>query len=119
MATNMESDVQPNVSSTDATTEVGNVVPVAAPAAVATPVAQTRESGVASVVGDEVVLHVRFRPDTTVWEIDECPSHLSKQEWFNLLCRRIADRFASRAGGRGDFRMSRTQLEALKARNAN
>lgn len=107
--------MQANVSSTE-TNEIGK----AAPVGVVTPAGETApafEAGVASEVADGFILHVRFRPDTTVWTIDECPSHLTPQDWFNLLCRRIGDRFSARMGGRGDFRLSRAQLEALKARN--
>lgn len=117
-AAKTEDDVQPNVSSTEAT-EVGGVVSLG----VATPAAELPapafQAGVASEVPDGFILHVRFRPDTTVWTIDECPAHLTNQEWFNLLCRRIGGRFAARAGGRGDFRLSRAELEAFKARNPN
>lgn len=114
----MEDDVQANVSSTEAT-EVGGVVSIGVATPVAEQPAPAFQAGVASEVADGFVVHVRFRPDTTVWTIDECPAHLTNQEWFNLLCRRIGSRFAARAGGRGDFRLSRTELEAFKARNPN
>lgn len=107
--------MQANVSSTE-TTETGNVAPVGVATPAAAP-APAFEAGVASEVADGFVIHVRFRTDATIWMIDECPSHLTPQEWYNFLCRRIGDRYSPRMGGRGDFRVSRAQLEALKARN--
>ncbi|HEY8259734.1 MAG TPA: hypothetical protein VIG55_00860 [Methylosinus sp.] len=116
-AAKMEDDVQQNVSSTEAT-ETSGVVTLG----VATPVAQPIEASqpaAAAEVADGFILHVRFRSDGTIWMIDECPAHMTGQEWYNFLCRRIPDRYAPRMGGRGDFRVSRAQLEALKARNPN
>lgn len=77
------------------------------------------DGAVAASPADEVILHVRFRPDTTVWEIAETPDHLSKQDWFHLLCARVPSKFHTRAGGRGFFTLTRTELAALKVRNAN
>lgn len=62
-----------------------------------------------------VIIHARFWPDSRVWEIAECPDGLTKDEWFKLLCARVGDRYETRAGGRGFFRISRGELEALKA----
>jgi hypothetical protein len=62
-----------------------------------------------------VLIHVRFRPDGQVWEIAECPAGLDKNEWFKRLCARAGDRFQTRCGARGLFRLSLAQLEALKA----
>jgi hypothetical protein len=115
VAAKMEVDVQANVSSTE-TTEVGNVAPVGVAAPVSEP-APGSAAGVASEVADGFVVHVRFRTDATIWMIDECPSHFTPQEWYNFLCKRIPDRYSPRMGGRGDFRVSRAQLEALKIRN--
>ncbi|WP_442756570.1 hypothetical protein ACNHKD_08185 [Methylocystis sp. JAN1] len=61
------------------------------------------------------LIHVRFRPDGTVWEIAERPAGLSGEEWFKRLCARVGDRFQARCGGRGMFRISGDELEALKA----
>jgi len=109
--------VQPNVSS-EVSTEVGHIatVPANVPSA-AEPAA--KDASVATAVGDNVIIMVRFRPDTTVWEINGLPAHLDKQAWFNLLCKRASDKYETRAGGRGYFRLTREQYEAIAARNPN
>lgn len=66
--------------------------------------------------GAAVVLHLRFAADASVWLIDECPPELSGQQWFNLLCARFGDKYSTRAGGRGFFRLTRAELDAVKAR---
>jgi hypothetical protein len=66
-----------------------------------------------------LLLHVRFRPDTSVLKIDYCPSDLSPEEWFKRLCARAGDKFAARAGGRGFFRLTPAELEALSAPRAH
>jgi hypothetical protein len=65
--------------------------------------------------GNVVLIHVRFRPDGSVWEIAECPEGLSPEGWFKRLCARVGDKFQARTGGRGMFRISLDQFEALKA----
>ncbi|BBU63372.1 hypothetical protein MSC49_33070 [Methylosinus sp. C49] len=110
----MEDDVQPNVSS-EVTTEAGHVV-ANIPVAVE-PV--EKDASVATAVGDSVIIMVRFRPDTTVWEINGLPAHLDKQAWYKLLCQRAGDKYETRAGGRGYFRLTREQYEAIAARNPN
>lgn len=77
------------------------------------------ESAVSAPAGGEVLLHVRFWPDTRVWEIAERPDHLDKEDWFKLLCARVGGTYQTRAGGRGFFRLTRPQLEALKVKNPN
>ena len=66
-------------------------------------------------VSDEVIIHVRFHPDSRVWEIAECPNALDKEQWFKLLCTRLGSKFQTRAGGRGFFRITRAELESAKA----
>ncbi|CAN2535811.1 MAG TPA: hypothetical protein VIF40_12560 [Methylosinus sp.] len=106
--------MQPNVSS-EVSTEAGHIV-ATVPAAVEPVV---KDASVATAVGDSVIIMIRFRPDTTVWEINGLPSHLDKQAWFTLLCKRAGDKFEARAGGRGYFRLTREQYEAIAARNPN
>lgn len=67
---------------------------------------------------EEVILHVRFRPDSHVWEIAERPDGLDREEWFKLLYARASDRYETRAGGRGFFRLSRMELESIKTLKA-
>ena len=66
-----------------------------------------------------VLLHVRFRPDTTILNIDECPAGMTSEEWFKRLCARAGGKFATRAGGRGFFRLTHVELETLKVRRPN
>ena len=86
------------------------------------PVAETRtdnpyRDGIAVPATDLVIIHVRFWPDSRVWEIAECPAELTKEEWFKRLCMRIGDKYQTRAGGRGFFRLTRLELESLKVSN--
>jgi hypothetical protein len=66
-----------------------------------------------------VLLHVRFRPDTTILDIDECPVEMTQEEWFKRLCARAGGKFATRAGGRGFFRLTHIELETLKVQRPN
>ena len=61
-----------------------------------------------------VVLHVRFAPNGTVAEIGERPASLSPQDWFNVLSDRASNAYQAFAGGRGVFRLTRTEVDALK-----
>jgi hypothetical protein len=66
-----------------------------------------------------ILLHVRFRPDTTILNIDECPAEMTNEEWFKRLCARAGGKFATRAGGRGFFRLTHVELETLKVQRPN
>jgi hypothetical protein len=61
-----------------------------------------------------VVLHARFAPNGTVVEISERPQGLSPQDWFNFLSDKAGDVYQTLAGGRGVFRLTRAELDALK-----
>ena len=63
----------------------------------------------------EVLVHVRFSPDGAVTEIGERPSAESAQRWFNRLTARAGTRYQPLSGGRGLFRLSRDEVDALKA----
>ncbi|MGA9823261.1 MAG: hypothetical protein WBQ53_00265 [Methylocystis sp.] len=73
----------------------------------------------ANLNGATVLLHVRFRPDTTILNIDECPAGMTNEEWFKRLCARAGGKFATRAGGRGFFRLTHVELETLKVQRPN
>ena len=73
------------------------------------------DAAVAAPVAHEVIIHVRFYPDSRVWEIAECPNALDKEQWFKLLCARFGSKYQTRVGGRGFFRISKVELEAAKA----
>ena len=64
---------------------------------------------------DQVMIHVRFAPNGAVTEIGERPSALSAQAWFNLLTSSTRDNYEALSGGRALFRLSRTDVDQLKA----
>ena len=64
---------------------------------------------------DSVMIHVRFAPNGSVTEIAERPEAASAQKWFDLLTERAGDSFQALSGGRGVFRISRTDVDAMKA----
>jgi hypothetical protein len=61
-----------------------------------------------------VILHVRFAPNGTVVEISERPQSLTPQAWFDFLSDKAGDVYQALAGGRGVFRLTRTELDPLK-----
>lgn len=61
-----------------------------------------------------VLIHVRFAPDGTVFEIGERPGALSAQQWFTKLTEKAGNAFESLSGGRGVFRLSSDEITALK-----
>ncbi len=63
----------------------------------------------------QIVIHVRFAPDGSVTTIGEQPESLSAQEWFNQLSLTMGPAFQALSGGRGVFRIARTDVDALKA----
>ena len=73
------------------------------------------DAAVSTAAHDEVIIHVRFHPDSRVWEIAERPEELDKEQWFTLLCARFGSKYQTRAGGRGFFRISRIELVSAKA----
>jgi hypothetical protein len=87
----------------------------------ATPAGSTTdffETAVPAPAPGGVLLHMRSWPNAVIREIAECPSTLTKEEWFTQLCARFGDKYETRAGGRGFFRISAAELESLKAENA-
>lgn len=66
------------------------------------------------------LIHARFAPNGTVVEISERPPALSPQDWFNYLSDRVGGTsYQALSGGRGVFRLTREQVEALKAEAPN
>lgn len=110
----MQSNVSPAVS-----TDSGKAISPGDARTPAEPAGPDAYENAVATSADEVMLHVRFWPDTRVWEIAERPDHLDKEQWFKLLVSRAANKYYTRANSRGFFRLSRLELEALKARNPN
>ena len=67
----------------------------------------------------QVVIHVRFAPDGTVTEIGERPASLSAQAWFNRLSLAAGNAYQSLSGGRGVFRLQRSEVDGMKASALN
>jgi hypothetical protein len=61
-----------------------------------------------------VLIHARFAPNGTVIEIGERPAALTPQDWFNFLSDNAGANYQALAGGRGLFRLTRTETDALK-----
>ena len=62
-----------------------------------------------------VMSHLRFAPNGTVVEISERPAGLSPQQWFNCLSNKFGNAYQVFSGGRGIFRLTRAEVDALKA----
>lgn len=61
------------------------------------------------------LIHARFAPNGTVVEISERPPALSPQDWFNFLSEKVGGTsYQALSGGRGIFRLTKDQIEALK-----
>ena len=63
----------------------------------------------------KVLIHLRFAPNGTVVEIGERPAALSPQQWFDTLSDKYGNAYQVFSGGRGVFRLSRGEVDALKA----
>jgi hypothetical protein len=63
-----------------------------------------------------VIIHARFAANGSIAEIGERPSGLTPQEWFDFLSDKVGgETYQSLMGGRGIFRLTREQTDALKA----
>ena len=63
----------------------------------------------------DVIIHVRFAPNAAVVEIGERPAELSPQDWFFFLSDKAANAYQALSGGRGVFRLTRGEVDRLKA----
>jgi hypothetical protein len=66
-------------------------------------------------MSDKILIHVRFAPDGTVTEISERPTSISGQQWFTKLTEKAGAAFEALSGGRGVFRLTRDEIDALQA----
>jgi hypothetical protein len=62
---------------------------------------------------DEVLIHVRFRPDGQIATIDGCPEGVSLQDWYVRLRVAGTRHYQTFAGGRGFFRIPRELFESI------
>jgi hypothetical protein len=67
---------------------------------------------------DDVLIHVRFHPNAEVNTIDQCPEHLSRDDWYYRLRIALPQNYQVFAGGRGFFRMERSCFEAALSESA-
>lgn len=62
-----------------------------------------------------VIIHVRFAANAAVVEIGERPPTVSPQDWFFYLSDKAGNSYQPLSGGRGVFRLTRAQVDGLKA----
>ncbi len=67
---------------------------------------------------DDVLIHVRFHPNAEVNTIDQCPEHLSRDDWYYRLRIALPQNYQVFAGGRGFFRIDRSCFEAALSESA-
>lgn len=60
------------------------------------------------------IIHLRFNNDGSVAEIGERPAGVKPQAWFKFLSNNTQDAYQALSGGRGMFRLPKTQVETLK-----
>lgn len=64
---------------------------------------------------EEVLIHVRFSPDGAVTDIGERPAAATPQSWFNQLATRFGEAYQPLSGGRGLFRIARSEVDSFKS----
>jgi hypothetical protein len=62
---------------------------------------------------DNVLIHVRYHPNSDVSMIDERPGHLSPKEWLAHLWTEAPQCYLGLSGGRGFFRIPRETFDAI------
>jgi hypothetical protein len=67
----------------------------------------------ATIKEEDVLIHVRYHPNSDVAMIDACPDHLSLKDWLGLLWTEAPSRYLGLSGGRGFFRIPRSEYEAI------
>jgi hypothetical protein len=67
----------------------------------------------ASTKEEDVLIHVRYHPNSDVKTIDACPSHLSPKDWLGLLWTEAPSHYLGLSGGRGFFRIPKSEYEAI------
>jgi hypothetical protein len=66
-----------------------------------------------SAEADVVLVHVRFHPNAAISTIDDKPESLSAGDWFKLLLDAASPHYQAFAGGRGFFRIPRSNFETI------
>jgi hypothetical protein len=65
-----------------------------------------------AVTSEAVLIHVRYYASAQIWEIAACPQDLTKEQWLERLMQMFGDRYQTRVGGRGFFKITRAELDA-------
>lgn len=97
------------------TTQSPTPEPCTSPEADTVPPVSEAQAAPAAAQRTECLIHVRFAPDGTVLEIGERPRGVPAQDWFSYLCRNTQNCYQALSGGRGLFRLSRTEVDRLNA----
>jgi hypothetical protein len=63
--------------------------------------------------GLDVIIHVRFSPSGAVTDIGSRPDAVTSQKWFEYLSGKAGESYQPLAGGRGVFRIPRSDLESF------
>ncbi|HEY8337186.1 MAG TPA: hypothetical protein VIQ05_25600 [Tardiphaga sp.] len=67
---------------------------------------------------NDVLIHVRFKPDADVFTIDARPDNVEPRDWFNRLYAAASQHYQVLAGGRGFFRIPRDTFQAIATQPA-
>jgi hypothetical protein len=71
---------------------------------------------VSAVKQEDVLIHVRFHPNSDIWMIDKRPDHLSPKDWMARLWSAFPDYYLGLSGGRGFFRIPQDKFAAILSR---
>lgn len=77
------------------------------------PAADTRSHIAPAAATEEVLIHVRFFPNSDINTIGEKPASLTANEWYERLLDMARPHYQTFAGGRGFFRIPRPCFEAI------
>ncbi|NPU64029.1 hypothetical protein HL667_03360 [Bradyrhizobium sp. 83012] len=77
------------------------------------PVEDTRSHIAAAAAMEEVLIHVRFFPNSAINSIGEKPAGLTADQWYERLLEVARPHYQTFAGGRGFFRIPRPCFEAI------
>lgn len=61
----------------------------------------------------DVLIHVRYRPDGDIFSIGEKPSSVSASQWLKHLLATASSHYQTLAGGRGFFRIPPDRFATL------
>ncbi|MGC2776028.1 MAG: hypothetical protein WA418_10385 [Bradyrhizobium sp.] len=77
------------------------------------PVEDTRSHTAPAAATGDVLIHVRFFPNSDINSIGEKPAGLTANQWYERLLQLARPHYQTFAGGRGFFRIPRPCFEAI------